>query len=72
MQILQDATLIQQAIATQVELAQLITGHVELLKEYEGYELSQLVQFVVMASGETCADLDRALGYPDCAGEKIR
>lgn len=70
MQILQDATSIQQALATQAELARLITIHVEVLSEYQGYELSQLVQFVVMASGETSADLDTALGY--CAGEKIQ
>jgi len=58
MQILQDATSIQTALATQAELARLITIHVEVLSEYQGYELSQLVQFVVMASGETSADLD--------------
>lgn len=72
MQILQDATSIQTALATQAELARLITIHVEVLSEYHGYELSQLVQFVVMASGETSADLDTALGYPitaDCNEE---
>lgn len=62
MQILQDATSIQTALATQSELARLITIHVEVLSEYQGYELGQLVQFVVMASGETSADLDTALG----------
>ncbi len=65
MQILQDATSIQTALANQAELARLIEIHVEVLSEYQGYELSDLVQFVVMASGETSADLDRALGYPD-------
>lgn len=72
MQILQDATSIQTVLATQAELARLITIHVEVLSEYQGYELGQLVQFVVMASGETSADLDTALGYPitaDCNEE---
>ncbi len=62
MQILQDASSIQQALATQAELVRLITAHIEVLSEYEGYELGQLVQFVVMASGETSADLGGALG----------
>ncbi len=65
MQILCDATSIQKALATQAELARLIATHVEIISQYQGYDLSDLVQFVVMASGETSADLDRALGYPD-------
>ena len=63
MQILCDSPLIQEALATQTELTRLITGYVERLSDYEGYELGQLVQFVVMASSETVIELEAALGF---------
>ena len=63
MQILCDLPSIQEALATQAELTRLITGHVERLSAYEGCELGQLVQFVVMASSETFMELEAALGF---------
>ena len=63
MQILCDSPLIQEALATQTELTRLITGYVERLSDYEGYELGQLVQFVVMASSDTVIELEAALGF---------
>ena len=63
MQILCDSPLIQEALATQTELTRLITGYVERLSDYEGYELGQLVQFIVMASSDTVIELEAALGF---------
>ena len=63
MQILCDSPLIQEALAAQTELTRLITGYVERLSDYEGYELGQLVQFIVMASSDTVIELEAALGF---------
>ena len=63
MQILCDSSSIQKLLATQAELTRLITGYVERLSDYEGYELGQLVQFIVMASGDTVIELEAALGF---------
>ena len=63
MQILCDSSSIQEALATQAELTRLITGYVERLSGYEGCELGQLVQFVVMARSETVLELEAALGF---------
>lgn len=63
MQILCDSPSIQKLLQTQAELTRLITGYVERLSDYEGYELGQLVQFVVMASSETVIELEAALGF---------
>ena len=63
MQILCDSPSIQAALDTQAELTRLITGYVQRLSDYEGCELGQLVQFVVMASSETVIELEAALGF---------
>ena len=62
MQILCDSSSIQEVLATQAELTRLITGYVERLSDYEGCELGQLVQFVVMARSDTIIELEAALG----------
>ena len=63
MQILCDSSSIQKALQTQAELTRLITGYVERLSDYEGHELGQLVQFIVMTSSETVIELEAALGF---------
>ena len=63
MQILCDSSSIQKALQTQDELTRLITGYVERLSDYEGHELGQLAQFIVMASGDTIIELEAALGF---------
>ena len=63
MQILCDSPSIQAALDTQAELTRLITGYVERLSDYEGHELGQLVQFIVMASRDTVIELEAALGF---------
>lgn len=63
MQILCDSPSIQAALDTQAELTRLITGYVERLSDYEDHELGQLVQFIVLASGDTVIELEAALGF---------
>ena len=63
MQILCDSPSIQEVLYTQAELARLITGYVERISDYEGYELGQLVQFMVMVSSDTVIELEAALGF---------
>jgi len=63
MQILRDSPSIQTALDGQAEIARLITGYIELLSDYEGFELGQLVQFIVMASSDTISELEAALGF---------
>ena len=63
MQILCDSPSIQEALNTQAELTRLITGYVERLSDYEGCELGQMVQFVVMARSDTVIELEGALGF---------
>ena len=63
MQILCDSSSIQEALATQAELTRLITGYVERLSDTEGYELGQLVQFIVMTRSDTVIELEAALGF---------
>lgn len=63
MQILCDSTSIQKALAAQAELARLIQGHIDRLNDFEGYDLSQLVRFIVMASSDTVIDLEAAIGF---------
>jgi len=63
MQILCDSPSIQEALNIQAELTRLITGYVERLSGYDGYELGQLVQFMVMASSDTVIELETALGF---------
>jgi hypothetical protein len=63
MQILCDSPSIQKHLATQAELTRLITGYIERLSDYEGYELGHLVQFVVMARNDTVIELEAALGF---------
>ena len=63
MQILCDSTSIQKALAVQAELSRLIQGHIDRLNDYEGYDLSQLVRFIIMASSDTAIDLEAAMGF---------
>ena len=63
MQILCDSPSIQEALDTQAELARLITGYVERLSDYEGCDLGQLVQFMVVERGDTVTELEAALGF---------
>ena len=63
MQILCDSPSIHKSLAAQTELTRLITGYVERISDYEGCELGQLVQFVVMASSDTVIELEAALGF---------
>lgn len=63
MQILCDTPSIQEVLDTQAELTRLITGYVERLSGYEGCELGQLVQFIVMASSDTVIELEAVLGF---------
>lgn len=63
MQILCDSPSIQEALNAQTELTRLITSYVERLSDYEGCDLGQLVQFVVMASSDTVIELEAALGF---------
>ncbi|WP_288078468.1 hypothetical protein [Pseudomonas sp.] len=64
MQILCDLPSIQKALATQAELARLITGYVDRLSDYDDGELGHLVHFIVVERGDTVTDLDAALGFP--------
>ena len=63
MQILCDSPSIHKSLAAQTELTRLITGYVERLSDYDGCELGQLVQFVVMGRSDTVIELEAALGF---------
>ena len=63
MQILCGSPSIQKALDTQAELARLITGYVERLSDYQGFDLGQLVHFIVVERGDTDTDLEAALGF---------
>lgn len=63
MQILCDSPSIQAALESQAELTRLITGYVQRLSDYEGCELGQLVQFIVMNNGDTVVELEAGLGF---------
>jgi hypothetical protein len=40
----------------------IITGHMERLAEFEGYDLSELVEFVIIEPADRQADMEAALG----------
>ena len=63
MQILCDSRSIQTALQSQTELGQLITGYVDRLSDGEGFELGNLVHFVVMHRDDTVIELEAALGF---------
>ena len=63
MQILCDSCSIQTALQIQEELQQLITAYVERLSDEEGFELGNLVHFVVMHRDDTVVELEAALGF---------
>ena len=63
MQILCDSRSIQTALQCQTELSQLITGYVDRLSDGEGFELGNLVHFVVMHRDDTVSELEAALGF---------
>ncbi|MNF89910.1 hypothetical protein D3C84_724570 [compost metagenome] len=66
MQILRDSKSIEEGarLYPVPDLRELLAAHVKRLKEYEGYELSELVNFIVYEECDTVADLDAALGFP--------
>ena len=45
------------------ELRQLISGYVDRLSDGEGFELGNLVHFVVMHKDDTVVELEAALGF---------
>jgi len=63
MQILCDSRSIHTALQSQTELGQLITGYVDRLSDGEGFELGNLVHFVVMHRDDTLIELEAALGF---------
>ena len=66
MQILRDSKSIEEGARSWLdpELRELLAAHVKSLNEYEGFELSELVSFIVFEVCDTVADLDAALGFP--------
>mgnify|MGYP003599748189 CR=1 FL=1 len=66
MQILRDSKSIEEGGRSWLdpELSELLAAHVKRLSEYEGYDLSELVNFIVFEECDTIADLDAALGFP--------
>jgi len=66
MQILNDLKSIEHSVKSLLdrELRELLLAHVEKLSEYEGYDLGELVSFVVVDCNDTVSDLDAALGFP--------
>ena len=63
MQILCDSRSIQTALQMHGELRQLITGYVDRLSDGDGFELGNLVHFVVMHKDDTVVELEAALGF---------
>lgn len=63
MQILCDSHSIQTALQCETELHLLITDYVERLSDEEGFELGNLVHFVVMHRDDTVVELEAALGF---------
>ena len=63
MQILCDSRSIQTALQTHGELHQLISCYVDRLSDGEGFELGNLVHFVVMHRDDTVVELEAALGF---------
>ncbi len=65
MQILRDSKSILEVARTwsDHELRGLFSIHVKRLKEYEEYDLSELVCFIVCEECDSVADLDTALGF---------
>lgn len=47
---------------TNATLHALITGHMERLAEFEGYHLSELVEFVIIEPTDRQSDMEAALG----------
>lgn len=66
MQMLRDPKSILEAARAwfEPELRELLSAHVKRLKEYEGYDISELVNFIVFEEFDVVADLDFALGFP--------
>lgn len=66
MQIMRDSkTIMNVAIAwPEPELREILSAYVKRLNVYEGYDLCELVNFIVFGWGDTVADLDAALGFP--------
>ena len=66
MQILRDSKSIEEGarLYSDPELRELLAAHVKRLNEYDGYELRELVNFMVFEECDTVADLDAELGFP--------
>ena len=65
MQILCDSASIEDAICStnDAELKGLIQAHLDRLSDYEGYELGELVNIVIIERGDTALELEAALGF---------
>lgn len=66
MQILRNSKSIEEGARSwlEPELRDLLAVHVKRLNEYEGCDLSELVNFIVFEECDTVSDLDAALGFP--------
>ena len=66
MQILRDSKSIEEGVKSypDPELRELVAAHLKRLNEYEGYDLSELINFIVFEACDTVAYLDAALGFP--------
>lgn len=66
MQVLRDSTSISEWAASNSDptLVELIVAHIQILTEYEGYDWSELVRFVVVERNDTVSSLEGALGFP--------
>lgn len=65
MQMLRDSKSIEEGAGScfEPELRKLLAAKVKRLNEYEGYELSEMVNFIVFEECDTVANLDAALGF---------
>lgn len=66
MKILHDSKSIKEGARSwpDCNVRQLLAAHVARLSEYEGYDVSELVRFIVFEHGDAVTDLDAALGFP--------
>nr|WP_316640026.1 hypothetical protein [uncultured Roseateles sp.] len=64
--VLRDAAAVEAFLASSpdAELHGLIAGRVQELSEYDDYDLSDLVNFIVMEASEPVSQLDTALSFP--------
>lgn len=65
MQIVRDSKLMMELAESwlEPELRELLSIHIKRLKECEGYDLSELVNFIVFEEFDAVPELDAALGF---------